>query len=128
MNTAWTLILTVITGCGGLAGCTTQSPPSPRQFQDKFLDFVQDGSSTREQILLRLGMPAATFEASRILTFRVGPDVGGAVANYARETHAGELVDLDRAAWVATQFSLVLVFDDRGVLVRHSLVPIQTTR
>ena len=87
-----------------------------RTFEARLLEPVQDGRTTRQEVLLRLGTPSSTFEGGRILTydFLADPDgewrrVGSSGANDWAYPHP-------RTA------SLVLVFGPDDRLVRHSLV------
>lgn len=83
-----------------------------------FLAFLQDGRTTREEALLRLGTPNARLEGERILTYAYS-----ARADWAREGRVrggrGEGVP---GYYRGPVHSLVLVFGTDGVLVRHSLV------
>ncbi len=96
------------------AGCET-----PRIIPGASLDllrFIQEGKTTREEIVLKLGQPAASFEQEKILTYRLGEDPKQGyfliVPNQLRQ-------------WQAVAHSLVLVFGADGVLQKHSLVKVQ---
>ena len=91
-----------------LEGCATQ-PIGNKQL----LDFLNDGKTTREEVLLHLAEPSATFEGGRIVTFRIDEDAGGYVIRGAKGHGWSE------------KFSLVLSFDEHGVLRRHSLVRVK---
>ena len=84
------------------------------------LDFLVRGVTTREDALLRLGLPSAWFEGERILTFRLA-------------THKQKVLLMPREMapedprflnwdedWPG--FSLVLVFDNAGVLRDYRVV------
>jgi hypothetical protein len=85
------------------------------------LDFLEDGKTTKEAVILKLGPPSGTFEGEKIVTYRLG------------KTQEGYFVS-DRLAYPYTQetpiwlrdieglFSLVLVFDEHQILQKHSLV------
>jgi hypothetical protein len=81
--------------------------------QPDLLTFVEDGRTTREQVFLALGEPSATYEDGRILTFRLARDEGG---YFLVEKAPG---------FRSVKYSLVLAFDDAGLLRRHSLVAIK---
>jgi hypothetical protein len=81
--------------------------------QPELLTFIQDGQTTREQVFLALGEPSATYENGRILTFRLARDEGG---YFLVEKAPG---------FHSVKYSLVLAFDDTGLLRRHSLVAIK---
>ena len=101
-------------------GCAQQPVQTPDQWKQKALPFVQDGVTTREQVLLKLGSPTAVFEGDRILTYRVaraGPDGVSVIQREHLSDPAGQ-------NWTNAEFSLVLVF--RGPLLeKHSLVPVR---
>jgi hypothetical protein len=77
------------------------------------LDFIEDGRTTREEVLLALGDPSAAYEGERILTYRLGRDDGG-------------YFPLEKAqGFLSVNYSLVLVFDESNLVRRHSLVAIK---
>lgn len=93
-----------------LYGCATL-PPVPAD--KNLLTFAAPGTS-REAVLLKLGEPSASFEQGKILTYRIGED-----------NDQGYFL-LDRQIyWARTKYSLVLVFDEKGVLTKHALVPVR---
>jgi hypothetical protein len=91
-----------------LVGCATLPPVSA----DKNLlkDVVTPGT-LRETILLKLGEPSASFEAGRILTYRIGEDA-----------ERGYFIRDRQGFWTNIRYSLVLVFDEKGQLAKHTLV------
>jgi hypothetical protein len=78
------------------------------------LDFIVDGTTRKEDVLLRLGQPASTLEGERVLAYRVGEDRGGYFLDPAAV----------RPFLGYRAYSLVLIFDAEGVLRRHALVPL----
>jgi hypothetical protein len=78
------------------------------------LSFLQDGSTTREEVYLHLAEPSATFESGSILVYLLDEDAGGYI-----------LIQRNAAGWTG-KFSLVLDFDEGGVLRRHSLIRVRT--
>ena len=94
-----------------LGGCVTL-PPVPAD--KNLLDNVVPPGTSREAILLKLGEPSASFEAGRILTYRIGED----------DDHGYFLMDR-QVRWSNTKYSLVLVFDEKGVLTKHNLIPVR---
>jgi hypothetical protein len=95
-----------------LAGCATTAPPPA---DPHLLDSLQDGQSTKEAIVLKLGQPSSVLESGRILTYRVG-----------QETDRGYFLrEAANTNWFELKFSLVLVFDASEVLERHSLVEVR---
>ena len=81
------------------------------------LAFLADGATRREDALLRLGQPSSTLQGERVLTWRIGEDGGG----YFLDPGAVRPVLPYRA------YSLVLIFDDAGLLRRHALVALSAT-
>jgi hypothetical protein len=101
-----------------LAGCATTPPPIKGNAD--LLSFLSDGKTTRTEAITTLGQPSGTFEAQRILTYRLG---------YEPENHGYAVVERETTVsgwptWPAAKFSLVLVFDDAGILQKHSLVKV----
>lgn len=100
-------------------------PPMLQQGEPSFLHigslaFLEDGKTTREAVLLRLGTPSAHFEGDRILTYGVWKSSAGgwirrgrSLAPSQKGLHLGFQQPTD---------DLVLVFDPAGLLMRHSLV------
>jgi hypothetical protein len=102
-----------------LAGCATTRSPAGGSVEKTFLEFLEDGKTTRQMVILKLGQPSATFEGERILTYRIGSDENG---YFVLDRHPDWLVRYD---WTGTKFSLVLIFDEHDVLQKHSMVPVR---
>lgn len=105
-----------------LLGCR---PPTLQQGEPSFLHtgslaFLEDGRTTREAVLLRLGTPSAHFEGDRILTYGVWKSSAGGWIRRGRSP-APSRKGLHFGFQQPTD-DLVLVFDPTGVLMRHSLV------
>ena len=100
-----------------LAGCATAPE---RKASVDLLDFLVDGQTPRAVILLKLGQPSAKFEAEKILTYQlaVKPKTG---AYYVVERRTDPS---DWPNWTFAKFSLVLVFDENGLLRKHSKVQV----
>lgn len=77
------------------------------------LDFLQDGITTREDVYMKLAEPSAVWEGGRIMSYQLDRNDKGYVPMRRRE-----------AAWTV-KYSLMLAFDEHGVLRRHSLVDIK---
>ena len=88
--------------------CASYPPGDPQ-----LIAFLRDGSTTREDVYLRLAEPSGIYEGGRIMTYQLDWNEKGYVLMRRRE-----------AAWTA-KYSLVLSFDDRGVLRRHSLLNVR---
>lgn len=97
------------------SGCVT--PPHARK---DLLQFFAIGKTTREEVLLRLGQPSASFEQDRIFTYRVG--------QYGEEGYyiisPKVVLPAQGASWQDVRFSLVIVFDEKGRLQKHQLVQV----
>jgi hypothetical protein len=102
-----------------LIGCVTK-PPELLGGNPDLLSFLSDGRSSRTQVISTLGQPSGRFEAEKILTYRLGFDVRNS-GYYVVER---EVVHSGWPTWTEAKFSLVLVFDDAGVLRKHSLVKV----
>ncbi len=105
-----------------LLGCR---PPILQQGEPSFLHtgslaFLEDGRTTREAVLLRLGTPSAHFEGDRILTYGVWKSSAGGWIRRGRSP-APSRKGLHLGFQQPTD-DLVLVFDPTGILMRHSLV------
>jgi hypothetical protein len=101
------LLAVLLLGAAGLTGCATHaiSGADPR-----LLEFLHDGATTRDEIILKFGSPSASFEQERILTYRLRGD-----------DKQGYFV-WKCGTWEDVRYSLVLVFDEAGMLKKHSLV------
>ena len=106
-----------------LAGCCSQTPSRPDMAGPltHATTFIQDGQSTREQVLLKLGIPSRQFEAGRILAWRVrteGADLL-TVSDYPGSD------DPRYNTWPASSrgFDLIVVFDAHDLVQTHNLVP-----
>ena len=115
MNSKLLLVLTLALA---LVGCATTPPPL--KGSPELLSFLADGKTTRTEAIMTLGQPSGRFESEKILTYRLGfePRNSGYYV-VERETTANGW-----PTWTAAKFSLVLVFDDAGILLKHSLVKV----
>ncbi len=100
-----------------LAGCCTTKPLKGRA---DLLAFLADGKTTKAQVVLSLGQPSSQFEGEKIFTYQLGFEKKNK-GYYVVEPSMSE--DGWRA-WGCVKYSLVLVFDGQGLLVRHSLVEV----
>jgi hypothetical protein len=123
MKTFWKLycLSILIAGFVLAAGCATPAikPADPHQpLAIHQLAFLKDALTTREEVLLKLGMPTAQFEGERILTYQFYLD-----SSQVLHTVAPQLLgNAGLRSWARDVSSLVLVFDSDGVLRKHSLV------
>jgi hypothetical protein len=104
-----------------LASCATPKiQPTDTQllFKTELLGFIQDGITTREEVLLNLGIPSAQFEGEKILTYQLLVDQTGRWHLVTPQINPGTGL----REWREKTCSLVLVFGADGVLRKHSLV------
>jgi hypothetical protein len=125
MSTAIHRSLAVVTAAAvlvfTLAGCNSAKRVSPtKMVQPDRLAFLVDGKVTRTEVLQRLGPPDLHIERDKIYAYRIAyAKTPGGLFDY---IVMGRFPSPDDWRWVT--FSLVVVFDDAGLLVRHSLVPL----
>ncbi|UCF68885.1 MAG: hypothetical protein JSV80_06245 [Acidobacteriota bacterium] len=79
--------------------------------------FLLDGETAREQVAARLGQPSAQFENGRIMTYRLDRKF--------RVLSLRSRDDSEHAGWQQARYSLVLIFDDQGILARHRLLRVR---
>ncbi|MEI8290717.1 MAG: hypothetical protein WCH99_14720 [Verrucomicrobiota bacterium] len=95
-----------------VAGCVSPVPGASRNL----LSFMQNGQTTRQEVILKLGQPSGSFEHEQILTYRIGED----------KDQGYYLVSPKfMQPWQSVRYSLVLLFDDRGVLQKKNMVSVQ---
>jgi outer membrane protein assembly factor BamE (lipoprotein component of BamABCDE complex) len=111
------LILLILSGCAETKLHTVDDSLMQQQ-----LDPLEDGKTTKQEILLKFGIPSAQFEGERIFTYRL---------RYNKEQNRFEVVsrETDRrdprfADWGWTKYNLVLVFDEKHILQKHSMLRI----
>lgn len=108
---------------------TSCSSAYSRQADKTLLDFLEDGKTTKEMVILKLGALRYvnwhdTPEGKNILFYRLGKTAEGYfVFSQIKEWGLPEGVAL--LLRVEGPFSLVLVFDENAVLKKHALVQIQ---
>ncbi len=88
----------------------------------QWLPYLEAGKTTKEHVLLRLGVPSATFENERILTYRMMLNQKEGLVVIWRE------LDVKQpwlSQWVKANYSLVLIFDDQQILKLHSLLRVR---
>lgn len=105
-------------------GCATPhvQPADPQLLlKSELLAFIQDGVTTREEVLVKLGIPSAQFEGEKILMYQLWADQAGKWHLIAPKISA----TTGFRAWRHGTVSLVLVFGEDGVLRKHSLVTAQ---
>lgn len=93
-------------------GCVT---PNAFHADPQLLEFIADGQTAKETVVLKLGQPSATLESEKYLTYRLGYD----------KKRGYFLMERAPVGWLGVKYNLVLVFDAQGVLARHSLVEVR---
>jgi hypothetical protein len=125
---AGTIVLVVLL----MVGCATVPPRGKADL----LAFLHDGTTSKEDVLVSLGEPSGVFDSGKILTYRLGKDEGGYVLlapapaasidipspSSGQGVPATECSFVWRFVWF--NISLVLVFDQEGIVRRHSLVDV----
>jgi outer membrane protein assembly factor BamE (lipoprotein component of BamABCDE complex) len=104
-----------------VASCTTphiQPTDTKLLFNSELLGFIQDGITTREEVVLKLGTPSAQFEGEKILTYQLRIDQAGNRHLVAPQINTST----GFRAWREETCSLVLVFGSDGVLRKHNIV------
>lgn len=79
----------------------------------KLLPFIQDGITSKQDVINRLGRPIASYEGGRIFIYFMA-DRG--------EKQLEVFYYENEKQYITYQFQLVLVFDPNNLLERHSLV------
>lgn len=111
-------IIVLVTGCA-----TPHVEPADPQLllRSELLAFIRDGVTTREEVVLKLGIPSAQFEGEKIMTYQLRADQAGKWHLVAPQVNATN----GFREWPQGTCSLVLVFGGDGVLRKHSLVTAQ---
>jgi outer membrane protein assembly factor BamE (lipoprotein component of BamABCDE complex) len=109
------LILLLLSGCAETKLQTLDDSVLQQQ-----LALLEDGKTTKQDILLKFGIPSLQFEGERILTYRL---------RFNQKENRFEVIsrEVDRldprfAEWMRTEYNLVLVFDDKHILQKHSML------
>lgn len=103
-----------------LAGCATTGLVADRTL----LDFLEDGKTSKQMVMLKLGQPSGIFEGEKIVTYRIGGD--SEKGYFLLERWPGErVVPGTTGTWAGTKFSLVLIFNENNILQKHSLVQVK---
>jgi hypothetical protein len=103
-------------------GCASQTPePKVAEIEKRHLSFVRDGVTSREEALLQLGIPSGQFEGERVMTWRLlynGKSLYPVAAARSPE-------DPRYTVWTGPIYNLVLVFDVRNLLEKHSFLEVR---
>jgi len=79
----------------------------------ELLTFLADGSTSCDDVLMRLGDPSRAYENGRLMTFRIA---GDAASGYAVTSGSD---------WSSANYSLVVQCDAGGRVASHSLVAVK---
>jgi hypothetical protein len=111
------LIILLLSGCA-----ETKLHSVDDSMMRQQLALLEDGKTPKQDILFKFGIPSAQFEGERILTYRL---------RYNQEENRFEVAsrEVDRrdprfAQWGWTEYNLVLVFDEKHILQKHSMLRI----
>jgi len=111
------LLILLLSGCAETKLQTVDDSILQQQ-----LALLEDGKTTKEDILIKFGIPSSQFEGERILTYRL---------RFNQKENRFEVVsvEVDRRdprfrEWLQTEYNLVLVFDEKHILQRHSMLRI----
>ena len=111
------LVLLLASGCAETSLQTVDDSILQQQ-----LALLEDGKTTKQDILLKFGIPSSQFEGERIFTYRL---------RFNQNENRFEVIsrEVDRrdprfAEWMQTEYNLVLIFDEKHVLQKHSMLRI----
>jgi hypothetical protein len=111
------LIILLLLGCAETRLQTVDDETLQQQ-----LALLEDSKTTKEDILLKFGIPSCQFEGEKILSYRL---------RYNQKDSRFEVIsrEVDRrdprfAEWMWTEYNLVLVFDEKNILQKHSVLRI----
>lgn len=100
--------LTFIAGCG--APVIKDVDPN---FEKTWLSFIEDGKTTKEEITLKYGAPIKAFNKESLLIYIMRPDETKGFVNAFSQ---------DSCPYPVGDYHFVFVFDEKGVLKKHSFL------
>lgn len=106
-----------------LASCSNKLHIVDEAFETKNLPYIKDSITSKDEIILKLGEPAWTFENGRIFTYRISIDKKGNVIplrNYHNRNDSYYSYNYYSAG--SKYYCLVLIFDENKTLKKHSLL------
>jgi hypothetical protein len=110
----WSAI--VICAVALVVGCQSTASVSPNVSADpNLLAFLDRQPVTQADVLSHLGAPSATFEESKVLTYRMAQS-GNGFSIVRQATWNG---------WKGVSYDLGLAFDDAGTLRQRALIEIR---
>jgi hypothetical protein len=109
-----------------IVGCATVVAPLEPQLVSERLPFIQDGKTSKEEVLSRLGEPANRYEGGRILTYEMCPDFYLKGPLRLRDTRptdkTGQALPGAARCSLDRINNLILVFGPDDLVERHSVV------
>lgn len=108
----------IIINATGL-GCATHrlETAEPAALSTTALAFLQEDTTSKDELVSRLGEPSSELDAGRILTYRLDSDF--------EVLQPLEPVSPRLQNWRGVRYSLVAVFTEAGVLVEHSVTRVR---
>ena len=95
-----------------ISGCATNKIHGDKNL----LKFLQDGITSKEEVILALGEPSYVYEQESIYTYRLAGD---------GENGYRLMIGFPGHGWDLVDYSLVLIFDKHDILKKHTLVPVK---
>ena len=95
-----------------ISGCATTEETGDK----RLLDFLVNGQTTKQEMILALGQPSGVYENESVYTYRLAGN---------SSTGFKPSKSFSPCGWHDISYSLVVIFDDQDVLKRHSLVSVQ---
>jgi hypothetical protein len=106
-----------------LSSCSNKIYIPNAGFQEMNLPFIKDSVATREEIMLHLGLPQGDYENGRIIIYRLAFNKEKKLLIVEREFEY-YYKTFPQNTWLLARYSLVLVFNEKNILVKHSLIEI----
>ena len=100
------------------AGCASDRVHEVEIEDHPGLSFLETGRSTKEDLVLRFGLPTLVLQEESLLIWRLLPRSGTLVPASRRVSTSDPRV----AAWASNELNLVGVFDETHVLRRYRLL------
>jgi len=93
--------------------------------QQKWLPFIEDGKTTKDEVLLKLGNPSGQFEGGRILTYTMTfSEEKGFQVNYERTFISHGPWPCYKLSVSKAEYNLILVFNENNTLSKHNLLKV----
>lgn len=99
-TSCWVLCVLLLTTCAHIR-------IADKSLEKEWLPFIEDGRTTKDEVLSKLGKPTGQFEDGRIFTYQM-----------TFSEKEGFRVDYNKTF----QYNLVLAFDGRNILQKHHIL------